>query len=93
MRLIDFFDDADDLAHMIELVSERIMPIVDWIDEHEDPTRKVKVSTALFIIQTYRAVTEHGLKKDRAVAIVTSLIDAIEAGEIEQFFISRDLRH
>ena len=83
MNLIDFFDGEEDLAKTLVLVRDRILPLLEWIDAHEDGVRQVKAQTALFILLTYKAVTEHGLEKDRAIKIVSGLIDAIEAGELD----------
>jgi hypothetical protein len=83
MNLINFFDGEDDLANMLVLVRDRILPLLEWIDAHEDSTHQVKAQTALFILLTYKAVTEHGLQKDRAIQIVGGLIDAINAGDLD----------
>ena len=83
MNLIDFFDGEDDLANMLVLVRDRILPLLEWIDAHEDDTHQVKTQIALFILLTYKAVIEHGLQKDRAIQIVGGLIDAINAGDLD----------
>ena len=83
MNLINFFDGEDDLANMLVLVRDRILPLLEWIDAHEDSTHQVKAQTALFILLTYKAVTEHGLQKDVALKIVDGLIDAINGGAFD----------
>jgi hypothetical protein len=81
MKLIDLFDDEADMAYAMALVSERILPVIDWLDAHEDEERRVKISTALFIVLTYRAVLDFGLTADNAQRIVKELVEAIRAGE------------
>jgi hypothetical protein len=83
MNLVDFFYGEEDLTDTLIAVRDRVLPRLAWIDAHEDPERQVKAQTALFILLTYKAVTEHGLQKDVALKIVDGLIDAINGGAFD----------
>lgn len=75
--MLQFFDDADDLDRALKLMEEHVMPLLEWIDEHEDPQHQVKMQTALFILLTKRAVLEHGLTVETATHIIEKLIPTI----------------
>jgi hypothetical protein len=59
------------------------LPLLDWLEGHEDPTNRIKVQAALFILFTYRAVTEHGMDKEAAIKLMGVLVEAIESGDFD----------
>jgi hypothetical protein len=83
MRLIDFFDDEADLERCLALASDEILPIIDQADALADPGNHTKISTALFILFTHRAVKNHGLTPPVAHKIIDELLAAIEFGTLD----------
>lgn len=75
--MLQFFDDADDLDRALKLMEEHVMPLLAWIDDHEDPAHQVKMHTALFILLTKKAVLEYGLTVETATHIIEKLIPTI----------------
>lgn len=74
MELADFFDSHEDMENMLALAEERVMPLITWLDEMEPGEHQAKVSTAVFILMTVRAVRIHGLQPETAKAIAYDLV-------------------
>lgn len=57
------FDDTDDFARVMTLTRERLIPLIQWLDEQEDPEKK-KITAAAFVLLFSRLVGE--TRRDRA---------------------------
>jgi len=71
-----FFDGPDDLNAQLKFAAQHVMPFIDMVEAQVDPVNHTKVQTALFIIFTQRAIDQHGLKRERAHAIIDALFDS-----------------
>lgn len=49
-RIIDAYDDLEDFDRMLNLARDRLMPVVEWLEHHEDPAARCKVSRAMIIL-------------------------------------------
>ena len=76
------FDGPEDMGAHLKLVYDRIIPVLDWLDELTDPERR-KVTTALVVLLAYNGVKREGALKETMLRNLSILHDAITSGELD----------
>jgi hypothetical protein len=75
----DHFDDLEDFERMLSLVHDRLVPVVEWIELHEDPDHKAKVRRALFTLIVVAALRD-GLATPEEIKVGVDRLSVLLGG-------------
>lgn len=86
MAIPDHFDgEADFVAAMVE-ASEKLLPIIIWLDDLHDLERR-KITMAVFVLISQRVLTYRPhTPKEEIMGQVSVLYDLLKKGDLTDYF-------